>query len=82
MKLFKRKPKHSCPTCGAEMHRKTGLMHTFNSHSGVPVEVPNITAMVCDKCNEMYFDWDEAQRIQEYVHSMTDTPVGVEEVQQ
>lgn len=77
MSLFKKSKKnvqqqeqHICPKCGGEMHLKKGLTHQF-MHSGVAIDVTNITAMVCDDCGKMYFDWDEVERIKEFVwHEM------------
>lgn len=57
---------HICPNCGGEMHLKKGLTHLFICQ-GVPVDVTDITAMVCDDCGKMYFDWDEVERIKEFV---------------
>ena len=36
------------------------------------VHVPDITAMVCGDCGEMYFDYAEFERISEYVHEAVD----------
>lgn len=61
-----RQEKHICPKCGGEMHLKKGLTHTF-IHKGILVDVTDITAMVCDDCGKMYFDWNEVERIKEFV---------------
>jgi hypothetical protein len=36
------------------------------------VHVPDITAMVCGDCGEMYFDYTEFERISNYVHEAID----------
>lgn len=65
-----RQEEHICPNCGGEMHLKKGFTHPFK-HNGVVIDVPDITAMVCDDCGKMYFDWDEVERIKKFVwHEM------------
>ena len=68
--------KHICPKCGGEMHLQKGLTHPFICR-GVPVDVTDITAMVCDDCGKMYFDWDEVERIREVVWGEM-KPLGVD----
>nr|DAG24716.1 MAG TPA: MqsA [Bacteriophage sp.] len=56
-----------CPKCGGIMTLTNGLTYTFHCR-GQEVEVSNVTAMKCANCGEMMFSWDEAQRIQKFVH--------------
>ena len=64
-KKSKKEPEpETCPKCSGVMHLQTGLTHTFMRHN-TPVVVDNINAMVCDDCGNMYFDWNEVERIRE-----------------
>ena len=76
MGWFKKKTKKpqkitKCPTCGGKLTRKTGLEHEFR-YKDQMVNVPDITAMMCDDCGEMYFDYAEFERISNYVHEAVD----------
>ena len=69
---FKRKKKTQpqqmdCPKCGETMTLTSGLTYTFHCKDR-EVEVHNITGMKCAGCGEVMFDWNEAQRIEKYVH--------------
>lgn len=82
MKLFKHKNKikqkqMDCPNCGGEMTLQRNLSYTFHCRDQ-EVEMNDITAMKCADCDEMIFDWPEAQRIEKYVHAA----VGWEDAQQ
>lgn len=56
-----------CPKCGKTMTLTSGLTRTFRCKDQ-DVEVPDITAMLCTDCGNTMFDWNEAQRIEKYVH--------------
>lgn len=57
-----------CPKCGGTMTLTSGLTYTFHCKDQ-EVEVPDITGMKCADCGEVMFDWNEAQRIEKYVHN-------------
>lgn len=76
MSWFKKKTKKpqkitKCPTCGGTLTKQTGLEHEF-TYKNQTVHVPDITAMVCGDCGEMYFDYAEFERISNYVHETVD----------
>lgn len=76
MGWFKKKTKKlqkitKCPTCGGMLTKQTGLEHEF-TYKNQMVHVPDITAMVCGDCGEMYFDYTEFERISNYVHEAVD----------
>lgn len=70
-KSFKKKKAQQkqmkCPKCGGAMTLTSGLTRTFRCKDQ-DVEVPDITAMLCTDCGNTMFDWNEAQRIEKYVH--------------